>query len=113
MNITVTFTGTGNPHLPDGSRLIFEDVEQCSPGTSSDIADISCEDDGCPGCSAAHHRFTGTYRLSLTATGFRPARWDIPEVPALPDSLYLIDNGDASLPSGLEVLKVPAEGGDA
>lgn len=82
MNITVTFDGSDDPNLPDGTRLAFYGVEAYEVSTPADIMQTDCSGAGCDGCSAAHHKFTGTARLELKVTGQREGgpRWEFPEV---------------------------------
>lgn len=79
MNITVTFTGTGDA-ATDGRTLSFEDVGNYSLSTPADVEETDCATGGCAGCGAVHRRFTGPARLILTAEGRRDALlWKDPE----------------------------------
>jgi hypothetical protein len=102
MDITVTFSNTGDSGIPDGAVLTFADASRCQVSTPRDTEQVPCADAGCPGCGAVHHRFTGMARLRLDASG------DIGDGPAwkYPEPLYLIgtEMGVHGAP-GLEVLR--------
>lgn len=80
MNITVTFTGTGDKNMPDGTAIVFESVEDWQINTPVTLEDIDCATAGCDGCSAVHRGQKGDARLELTASahGSRPL-WKVPE----------------------------------
>ena len=80
MNITVTFTDTGDPAMPDGTAIVFENVEDWQLNTPVTVEDIDCAAAGCQGCGAVHRKLKGPARLKLTASahGSRPM-WKVPE----------------------------------
>jgi len=83
MNITVTFTDTGNPAMPDGTAIVFENVEDWQLNTPVAVKDTDCATAGCDGCSAVHRKVEGEARLELEASahGSRPL-WKVPEAVA-------------------------------
>jgi hypothetical protein len=81
MNITVTFTDSGDPDMPDGTAVVFENVEDWQLNTPVAVKEIDCAAAGCNGCGAVHRTLTGEARLELTASA-RESRplWKLPAV---------------------------------
>jgi hypothetical protein len=83
MNITVTFTDCGGMDAPEGTVIVFEDVDDWQVTTPADIEDIDCAAEGCHegGSATPHRRFTGVTHLTLEASGTRAGgpRWKVPE----------------------------------
>jgi len=91
MNITVTFTSSGDASIPDGTTLTFEDVDGYSLHTIRGIEETGCDRAGCRGCSFTHHQPTEASSLELKASGLHKngPRWHLPGMVKSADRIAL------------------------
>lgn len=81
MNITITFSDAGDASFPEGTSVVFENIDHYELSMPRDVELLGCAEAGCEGCTAVHRRLTGTSHLRLEAAGDIKGGplWKIPE----------------------------------